>query len=109
MSRPHGVKRLAGSVKVYIKYEHRRYVVELLNKPFDADERHRFLFYGDSKFHLLKQQSTCTRDDLMAALRNAGVDIVRAHCFGQKGRCVNDIADMCAKPVPSERSSERLQ
>ena len=50
-----------------MQYKHRPDVVAFLNKPTDAAERARFLYYADSKFNLLKKPSTCTRHDFIQA------------------------------------------
>ena len=77
---------------MFVEFKHRPNIIELLNKPVEAEERHRFMFYGDSKFSLVKKPATCSRDDLMAALFSAGVDVIRVQSYGQKARCVTDTA-----------------
>ena len=81
-----------GVVKVFVEYKHRPNIIELLNKPTEAEERHRFMFYADSKFSLVKKPATCSREDLMTALRSAQVELVRVQCYGQKARCVTGTA-----------------
>ena len=78
-----------GVVKVYVHKDFRPDIVKYLNHSQHDDHRSRFLFYGDTKFNLLKKPSTCSRDDFMAALRSASVETVRVQCYGQKGSCVN--------------------
>jgi hypothetical protein len=81
---------VSGVVKVYVPCAKRPRIIDLLNKPDDARERHRFLYYGDKKWNLLKQKSTCTRADFMAALRGAEVGLVRVQTYGQKGQLRED-------------------
>ena len=79
-------------MKVFVEYKHRPNLLELLNKPTEAEERHRFMFYGDSKFSLVKKPATCSREDLMTALRSAEVELIRVQCYGQKAMCVTGTA-----------------
>ena len=82
----------SGVVKVFVEYKHRPNLIELLNKPTEATERHRFMYYGDSKFSLVKKPATCSREDLMTALRSGGVELIRVQSYGQKATCVIDTA-----------------